>query len=302
VANLNLAKMEADGFRQLYLLPLADGLPQGWNRANLLEGYRAGIDNGSFSPALHGITHFCRDAVEREMLTQGARLPLLRTLWGAGTPYIHWRMPWVGYEYWDPEQSVEARSLPALVQEDLIGQAVGLFSKLFSTLPRSACAPGYRANNDTHRAWAQHGIRVAQNGPGTLTPPHLDRNGILHLYRNVEFEPATDPSHSVENCLRRAETCFEQGIPAIVSTHSINFHSSVSGFRNRTIPLLDRFFSLLEARHRDLLYLHDDDLYQLVEQGFCEAAHGTTRINVTRRNFTRRQIEQNQIEQNQKAG
>ena len=27
--------------------------------------------------------------------------------------------------------------------------------------------PGYRANDDTHRAWAQHGIRVAQNGPGT---------------------------------------------------------------------------------------------------------------------------------------
>jgi hypothetical protein len=294
VANLDLAKMESEGFQQLHLLPLAEGFPQLWRRTGLLEAYGAGIGDGTFQPALHGVTHFCGSAVERELIAGGERASLLRTLWKAGTPYIHWRMPWIGYEYWDPEQSAEERFLPATVQQESIGQAVGLFSKLFSTLPRSACAPGYRANGDTHRAWARYGIRVAQNGPGALTPPHIDRYGMLHLYRNVEFEPATNPSLSIEDCMRTAETCFNRGIPAIVSVHSINFHSSVSGFRERTVQLLNEFLSALQTRHSDLLYLHDDDLYQVAEKGFYETEQGTTRVNVMRKKFTRHEIEQKQ--------
>ena len=169
-------------------------------------------------------------AVRRSSATQAEEASAraaLRTLWEAGTPYIHWRMPWIGYEYWDPESPEDERFLGPDAQAEMIGQTVGAFAKLFASLPRSACAPGYRANDDTHRAWAQHGIHVAQNGPGTVFPPHFDRYNVLHLSRTVEFEPATDPAFSVEACLRQAEICFERGIPAIVSLHSINFHSTV---------------------------------------------------------------------------
>jgi len=292
VGNLDLARMEADGFHQIHLLPLAAGLPQGWHRAGLLQAYREAIDDGIFHPALHGITHFCRAAVERELLADGERAEFLRALWRAGTPYIHWRMPWIGFEYWDPEQPVVERFLPAAIQQESIGQAVGLFSKLFSMVPKSACAPGYRANDDTHSAWARLGIGTAQNGPGTLTPPHLDRHGLLQLYRNVEFEPATDPSFCVENCMGQADSCFARGVPVIVSIHSIHFHSSLSGFRDRTIALLDQFLSALEARHPDLLYLHDGDLQQLVEKGFFENVHATTRVNVIRKKYSKRQTRQ----------
>jgi hypothetical protein len=207
-------------------------------------------------------------------------------------------MPWIGYEYWDPEQSAEERFLPAAVQREIVEHAIGWFSKIFAKLPQSACAPGYRANDDTHRAWAQYGIRVAQNGPGTMTPPHFDRHGLLNLYRNVEFEPATEPAFSVDECVRSAESCFERGIPAIISIHSINFHSSVSGFLARTIQLLDQFLSRLQTHHRDLLYLHDGDLHQLVEKGFYETTQGITQVNVTRKKFTKREVEQSQIMQN----
>ena len=38
------------------------------------------------------------------MTIPGERNNLLRTLWKAETPYIYWRMPWVGYEYCAPEK------------------------------------------------------------------------------------------------------------------------------------------------------------------------------------------------------
>ena len=288
-ANLDFGKMSSNDFRQIHLLALSDGLPQKWRRPGLVEGYHQGIADGVFHPALHGSTHFCRAAVERN-LSGGERSDLLRTLWQAGTPYIHWRMPWIGYEYWDAEQPEDERFLPEENQRTLIGYTVGAFAKLFAMLPRSACAPGYRANDDTHRVWAQHGIRVAQNGPGALVPPHFDRHEVLHLYRNVELEPATDSAFSLEASLRQAESCFELGIPAIVSLHSINFHSTVRDFRSTALQVLDEFFTALESRHGDLLYLHDENLYELVNKGSYTTADGTVPVNVTRKDFTKAQV------------
>jgi hypothetical protein len=295
LANLDFRKMSADDFREIHLLCLAEGLPMGWTRPGLMEAYREGIADGVFYPALHGTTHFCRSAVERNAKAGGERASLLRTLWQASTPYIHWRMPWIGYEYWDPEKPKHERFLPVETQNELIGQTVGAFAQLFSSLPRSACAPGYRANDDTHRAWAQHGIRVAQNGPGALMPPHFDRHDMLNLFRAVEFEPAANASFSVEACLRQAESCFEHGIPAIVSVHSINFHSTVRDFRSRTLQLLDEFLTVIESKHPDLLYLHDEDLHELVSKGSYKTPHGSAQVNVTRKHFTKANVARQRI-------
>lgn len=291
-ANLDFGRMRADEFRRIELLALSEGLPEGWERPGLFEAYRDGVAVGVFHPALHGTTHFCRSAVEPYVHDEGERGDLLGKLWRAGTPYIYWRMPWVGYEYWNPEGSGD-RFLSAEEQSTLIGQATGMFSKMFGGLPHSACAPGYRANENTARAWAQFGISVAQNGPGgEYTPPHIvprhfDGNQILQLYRNVEFEPATNPETSVDDCVRRAGECFRRGIPAIMSVHSINFHSSLRDFRSGTLALLDRFLGAIEMQYPDLLYVHDHELFQLVQNGFVQTKSAKVRVKVTGTKFRR---------------
>jgi len=285
LGNLDFRRMEADSWQKIHILPLANGLPSGWTRPGLLEAYRLGIADGVFQPALHGMTHFCRTQVERNLAEGGERATLLKTFWQAGTPYIHWRMPWVGYEYWSPENRLEERFLPKRLQEHLIGEAVGAFAKMFSLLPRSACAPGYRTNEDTVRAWAQHGIMVVQNGLAARIPPYIDGDDLLHLSRNVEFEPAVHENFSLQACLRTAESCFSQGVPAIVSIHSINFHSTVRDFRSHTIQLLDDFLGILEDRYRDLMYLHSTDLYELAQTGTCKTSTGNVQVRVLKKRF-----------------
>jgi hypothetical protein len=285
--NLDFSRIAANGFRQIHLRALSDGLPDRWDRPGLMDTYRAGIDDGVFFAALHGTTHFCRSAVERHLAAGGERAVLLRKFWEAGTPYIYWRMPWIGYEYWDPEPDSDERFLSAAVQSDLVGTAVGAFTRFFSTLPKSACAPGYRANRDTHRAWAQLGVRVVQNGPGTKSPPHLDEFNLLHLYRALDFEPALADNVSVADCVRVAGECFAGGIPAIVSMHSINLHSTVKDFRSRTLSLLDEFLSALETKYPDLLYVNDGDLFDLVNTGAYPTESRTARVKVTKRKFSR---------------
>jgi hypothetical protein len=284
VANVDFAKVSACNFRQIYLRGLAEGFPDGWKRPGLFEAYREGISAGVLSPALHGTTHFCRPAVEKHLGDPGERGVLLRTLWKAGVPYIHWRMPWVGFEYWDPEPSGED-FLTSSVQEGLMDSAVESFARFFAKPPRSACAPGYRANKSTHEAWAKRGIQVAQNGPGSAMPPHFDGNGILHLHRSIDFEPAAGQEFSVKACVQVAEDCFAHGLPAIVSVHSINFHSTIQNFRSRTLGLLDDFLTALEGRHPDLLYVRDEDLYDLVDKGTFQSVQSAVQVPVTKRKF-----------------
>jgi hypothetical protein len=289
-ANLDFTRMADEDFRQIHLRPITEGLPDQWQRPGLSEAYREGIDAGVFYPALHGSTHFCRRAIERQLAAGGERAELLRMLWKAGTPYIHWRMPWIGYEYWDLELPADERFLSADVQAKLIGSAVEIFAKFFAVPPRSACAPGYRANLDTHRAWAQYGVRVAQNGAGTFTPPHLDDWGILHLYRSIDFEPALGEELAIDAFARKAGEYFAKGLPLVVSLHSINFHSSVKDFRSRTLGLLDEFLSVLETKYPDLLYLHDGDLCDLVQSGSYRAESRGAHVAVSKRRFTRNSV------------
>jgi len=285
LANLDFTRMALQDFQQIHLRALPDGLPDGWLRPGLFDAYREGIDAGVFYPALHGQTHFCRQAVERELASQGERCTLIKKLWKAGAPYIHWRMPWIGYEYCDPERQDADRFLSAEQQEIAIAPAVGDFARMFSTLPRSACAPGYRADETTHKTWAHFGIRIAQNGPGSSVPPYLDRFGVLHLYRTLDFEPALDEKLSVEACLNTIARNFRHGLPAIVSVHAINFHSTLKDFRNRTLALLDELLSAVEAKFPNLLYLHDSDLYELTQSGSYSPGSKAIAVGVTRRAF-----------------
>lgn len=286
MANVDFAKVVADDFRQIHLRPLTAGFPDDWERSGLFGAYREGIEAGVFSPALHGTTHFCQPALERFLADPGERGVLLRGLWRAGLPYIYWRMPWIGFEYWDPEQPAEERFLSVETQEKLIDCAADIFTEFFSKSPRSACAPGYRANDATQRAWAKRGVRVAQNGRSEGMPPYFDRNGILQLYRAIDFEPAVEQHLSVPACLQTAENCFALGLPAIVSIHSINFHSTIENFRARTLELLDEFLATLESKHTDLLYVCDEDLCDLVAEGRLGSANSTVRVPVAKRMFS----------------
>jgi hypothetical protein len=272
VANLDFQKSLAAGSCQFQPLPV---LPGEWARPGLWEALLEGIRNQVFYPALHGMSHFCQNAMNRELLS-GERSELIRTLWRAETPYIHWRMPRIGFEYWSPD----AGFLSANEQKCLVRKACETFHTLFGRAASSACAPGYRANEDTHRAWADLGIRTAQNGSECWRRPYIDPYGILHLSRILDFEPAVHTNFSLRQMLETAEKCFSRGLPLVVSVHSINFHSTVRNFRDETLRLFDEFLLALEKTHPNLLYVNDADMLALVEKGTYEGRAGRLHVQV----------------------
>ncbi|HZQ17425.1 MAG TPA: hypothetical protein VFA90_01795 [Terriglobales bacterium] len=281
VANLDFPNMKSRGYRHIELMPLAKGFPGYWSRPGLFEAYRVGIREGVFCPALHGLTHFCPLAIENVLAAGGERAALLRAFWEAETPYIYWRMPWIGYEYWNPERP-RAGFLSSELQHAQIRKACECFFALFKMTPLSACAPGYRANGDTYRAWSAAGIRVAQNGTGSgLTAPHIDHMGILHLYRTIDLEPS-QRELEIEKYIEIAGNCFSRGLPVIISTHSINYHSSIKGFRTSTIAALGSLLTALEGKYPELLYVTDRDLYGIVTEGVFDSRNERIAVSVRR--------------------
>ncbi len=284
-ANLDFAHMRQENFAQLRLLPLAKGLPGKWSRPGLREAYRDGIGKGVFFPAPHGITHCNPVAIENALSENRDRARLLKLLWDAETPYIYWRMPWVGYEYLNPEKP-QAGFLPLDQQRDLVRQTCQYFTDLFGTKPISACAPGFRSNRDTHCAWSENGICVVQNGTGNgLRRPHFDEFGLLHLYRSIDFEP----SHrelDIEKYLEIAAACLSHGLPIIVSVHSINFHSTLKDFRSGSLAALDKLLSALEGKYPELLYVNDEDLYRIVTEGAFQSNAAKIKITINQREST----------------
>jgi len=278
VANVDFQASATNGFLDIVVKPLAHGLPGRWARPGLFEAYKAGIQARVFAPALHGTTHFCQQAVAHGWTQGGERAEILQTLWKAETPYIHWRMPWVGYEYWDPEKAPADRFIPEAQQEHWIEWAARAYQELFGERAISGCAPGYRADLATHRAWHKQGIRIAQNGPGNSRAPHWDENGMFHTYRSVDFEPAVNPALCWEDCVKSAATWFGRGLPLIISVHSINFHSTLAPFRQKTLLVLREFLRALKKRVPDLLYINSKQLLQIVETGRYESANGPVTV------------------------
>jgi len=271
VANVDFPRVADSGFTKLNLLPLDQGLPSRWRRPGLLETYRDGIQKGFIYPALHGLTHFCQSSVEKVLQRKDERSALLQMLYSVDTPMIPERTPWVSFEYRHGLNGEKDAWLDFSSQRQFIGEGKRLFERVFGRAPFSACAPGYRANEDTLRGWAEAGIHVAQNGPGWDLAPYFDQNGLLHLHRNIPFEPFTDANQFDEKyALAKAEEMFKTGRPAIICMHSINFHSTLKNYRDITLKILDHFLTLLEAKYEDLLYVNDFDLLEVIKSGYLE--------------------------------
>ncbi len=277
-SNVDFQKTAAQNFRQIILRPLLEGLPAHWKRPGLYEAYSQGIQKRVFAACLHGATHFCHQALAETLTDAGQRGELLRTLWKAETPYIHWRMPWVGYEYWNPNRAEGEQFLAAKEQERWISLAAHWFQQFFGDRAVSACAPGYRADETTRRLWREQGIRIAQNGPGAMLSPRFDEFGLLHTYRSIDFEPALNPELRFEDGLVVAKKSFAAGVPFIVSVHSINFHSTLAPFRQRTLPLLRDLLYGLAKFYPDLLFVNSRQLLQIVETGEYETGAGRIQI------------------------
>ena len=260
----NTMHIRSDGFSNYRRRYLDEGFEA------ILAAVRTGMSRGVLVPQLHGIEHLHGDGLLKLGRNRDQRV--------VG---IFDSDSWSDWESLDsPLQAhyIDGTQLPTspLLEADrrvLIKDACITFNRLFGMPSLSTVAPCYLWDDEVERIWTEHGIRYIQTAgyrcPGRdaegryiqdvslIRPGQHNRHGQIYLVRNAMYEPVD--GHGSEGCLREALRAFQQGLPAVISTHRYNFTRTEQEHRD-SLAGLDSVLSELEEYGPSLRYLSSPEL------------------------------------------
>ena len=245
-------------------------------RDDLRAPYREGLERRVFTAELHGRRHF---SVDEWMADLRRDVPGARRLSREGhhgglsllkdqtrryhTEYVNWRT------------GIEPAG-PALAGQ--LKESLDVLERLFGRRPSSTIAPHYVFSLRIARAWREAGLRFIQGSNfhvlrgdgreyGGLWISHAmgekGPEGLRYLRRSVRFEPRPERTHQgVATALPRIRRCFEQGIPAVVDTHRMNY---TGRYRRGGLEALDELLGLL--RPLGPRFLTTAELGEAIERG-----------------------------------
>ena len=255
MANADLERMRQENFQEFRWMPIDQGLPAPW-RETLMPAYRANVQRGVFYPGLHGFTHFNAAAMMNLLRQSSARGERMRRLACHGVPYLASLTPECNFALVERQEGAE-QFLPESEQDKWVEAGVRLFTRAFGQPPLTTCAPGYRADEATFRAWRRHGIEAVQSNASDGISLADD---MVRVGRNVAFEPSLVADFSVAKAIDAAARIVECGHPIVVCSHSINYMSRFLGNAEAGRRQLADLLRGLLAAYPDLRFASDADI------------------------------------------
>ena len=99
--------------------------------------------------------------------------------------------------------------------------------------------------------------------------------GMVYLIRNYDFEPWLFPQN-LDVYLDEIDVYVQRGEPVVISSHSVNYISSIKDFRSVSLPILDDLLSALVSKYNHLYFLNSAQLGQAISEGFFITSDGQT--------------------------
>jgi hypothetical protein len=225
-ANPDHAAIEADGFSRYHDRPLDETAGP-----DVLDGYRRGQATGAFCLELHGRAHADPDTW-LEDLREGR--PGARELFAAG---VDGGLSLTEADAWRYHSEVATWSSghrrPAAELVEWLRPAVDTVTRVAGRPPRAVVGPHYVVTPEAEIAWARLGLDFLEAAEHRLDPAvdgasvsYLGQRGgsLVHLTRTARFDPRPGrEGHHVAESTIAMTRCFEQGLPAVIDTHRINF-------------------------------------------------------------------------------
>lgn len=159
-----------------------------------------------------------------------------------------------------------------------------LFEEIFGYRSQSLIAPRNVWGDVVESAANKSGIKYLQSLYGQLVSQigseklsikrHFngERNqyGQIYFVRNAYFEPSTRTDYDwVKECLGKIGFAFSRNIPAIISTHRVNFIGTlVPENRERNLLLLDMLLKSILTRWPEVEFMSTDELGALYVNDF----------------------------------
>lgn len=282
VCNPDYDAIEASGYDEYRDHPLDHTAD-----ADVLAGYREGMERGVLDPAYHGRRHLCPTPWLEDLrqdvpgaralfaLRRGGGITLCEGQgWRYHSEYIDWR---------------RGRFLTAAEVGTFLEPGVAVFRRIFGRDSASTIPPHYLFGGGTCKAWVQARIGCVQGagyrlsagaGGETLVWSHYlgeaGPAGLVYLNRTVRLEPRPSrPRSGLASAANAMREMFAGKVPVVVDTHRINY---TGGFRRQALAELDGM--LAEAERAGAVFLSTAEL--------AEAIRGAGRYHDRRSGETRR--------------
>ncbi|MBQ9784241.1 MAG: hypothetical protein IJW29_01950 [Clostridia bacterium] len=243
----------------------------------VLDGYK----NGLLMPQLHCLEHlnvirWMRDYQQKKPDTITA---FDHHMYGIGASFTETNK--YGYmdafNYQDPSER-------AFLSESL-KTATSIFEQTFGYKSSSFTASCYIWDDFLEAELCKLGIYHLQSGISQILPFYAsqseqyrtmrhrtgERNAFGQIYtvRNCEFEPTFHPNNRYQTvrCLEQIDHAFQKHVPAIISSHRLNFIGSINP-NNRTFGLesLKTLFEQVLKKHPDVVFMTSDQLGAMIQK------------------------------------
>ncbi len=241
--------------------------------ASVLETIRGGVAAGIFAPQLHGLAHYW----EPSLVAAAADMPDVRT-WLEG-PGLGWTedLPSALQSRWIDARSLPSRALPAAEIGLAIETEIAAWRRIFAERPAVAVPTTFIWQDAVEVAYAKAGVAVlmtpgaryvrrdAEGRPVRSGPPLFNgqrgQGGIMHLVRDVYFEPAL--GHAPESLWGETAARAALGRPALVETHRFNFCGPRAS--DAAFATLSEGLRLMRERLATVRFVSSAELAQVIE-------------------------------------
>ena len=152
----------------------------------------------------------------------------------------------------------------------IIEEGLKLFNKLFGYYSQSFVACNYVWDKEIEKVLKLNNVNFIQGTIYQLIPKgacngfrkklhYTGQKNVynqLYIVRNAHFEPVNDGDSALYNCLNQINLAFKLNLPAIISTHRINYVDSIQkGNRSNGLKYLDLLLKKIKVNWPDVEFM-----------------------------------------------
>ncbi|WP_194778193.1 hypothetical protein [Pararhodonellum marinum] len=277
VANPNFDKIENRDFKQYFYEPFTSSYSKYQSQSDAFSTLKEGIERKLFWPQLHGREHVNVSRWMRDLKNgvPETKLAFDHKFSGISSHVAKAKRGsyQAAFDGGDRETSYD--------KSEILNDAVSLFKSIFNFYPKSFIAPNYIWDDNIEHAAAKQGIQFFQGtrtqklpkdfGDKLKTQKHYlgqkNQLGQRYLIRNASFEPSLNPNHDeVSTCVSSITNAFLWKVPAIVSTHRVNYIGSLNPLNAEDgLKKLSELLKTIIQKWPEVEFMTSDQLGNLIE-------------------------------------
>jgi len=270
LANPDFEKIKASNFDKYYYEPFIETYAKYPNTNNNIKLLKQGISEKLILPQFHGREHINVNRWLKDLRngSKGTMLSFsLNSTFSCFGDYSYME----AFD-WDMPEEIETH-------KTILNEGLKLFEQIFNFSSVSFIPPCYNLDPRLYEFLFNSGVRILQGMRVQLVPtgqfneykkePHTfwekDTSGLRFNIRNTHFEPVLNENKDwINRCLQDISNAFLFNKPAIISSHRINYISSISEQNGKKgLADLKKLLKEILKRWPDIEFVSTADLLKL---------------------------------------